>query len=594
MREDFEPIINERFKQPLFEGASKIMPLDEAVRRFVRPGMTVHSGVTHYFSYAGLYELIRQFRGKNPRFTLIALGARIHGICMIRGGMIKKIISTFCGDVYPSPGPNPIFNKAYLDGSVEYESWSVLTLPMRLKAAALGLSCITTNSIAGSDMERDNSDSFTVIDDPFRPGKKIGLLKALIPDISIVHGIAADEYGNTLFTPPYSEGLWGEIAARDGVIVTAERLVSTDFIRRHSHFCKLPGCFVRSVSIVPYGAHPGGLKSFDVEGVESYAEDYDFTEEFRNVCRDENKLDEWIKHWILDCADHGEYLRRLGYGKIMFLKGKAHEDSWEREIDSKIGDIEAGERHNNTEWMIVAAARLLKHRIREKNYNRILAGIGMSNLAAWLATYDLKRDGVEISLVAETGFVGYNPRPADPFIFNLANIPTCTMITDVFGALGMMACGANNHCIGALGAAQVDAAGNINSTLIPKKAYLTGPGGANDVLSCAEETLLVVPQGKNRLVEKVPYISGVGARVRSVVTTMGVFEKPDGADRFILTGWFATPGKTKEECIEAIASTCGWKIETADTLEAIEPPSVEELRFLRLFDPDRHFIGELD
>lgn len=594
MRDDFKSIIEERFKRPLYEGPSKVMPLDEAVRRFVRPGMTVHTGITQCFSYAAIYELIRRFWRKDTGFTVITISARIHGLIMIHGGMMKKIVSTFCGDVYPSPGPNPVFQKAHADGAVEFENWSVLSLALRLKAAAMGLSCTTTNSILGSDMERDNADSFAVADDPFRPGGKLGLLKALVPDVSLIHGIAADEYGNTLFAPPYAEGLWGGMAAREGAIVTVERLVSSDFIRRHSYFCKLPGSYVRSVSIAPYGAHPGGVKSFSVEGVKSYAEDYEFVEEFRNISRDEKKLDDWVRYWILDCRDFGEYIGRVGAEKITYLEGKAHEDAWEREIDSRLDSIEPGEKHNETEWMIVAAARLLKRKIREKGYRKLLAGLGMSNLAAWVAAYDLKRDGVEINLIAETGFVGYHPRPADPFIFNHANIPTCAMTTDAFTALGAIVGGADNRCIGALAAAQVDRFGNINSTMIPQKVFLAGSGGSNDVISGAAESLLVVTHTKDRLVEKVPYITGPGTRARTLVTTMGVFEKPEGAEPFTLTGYMAVPGKTKEECVEAIAANCGWEVTVAGEPEAIEPPAVDELRLLRLFDPDRHFIDELN
>ena len=75
---------------------------------------------------------------------------------------------------------------------------------------------------------------------------------------------------------------------------------------------------------------------------------------------------------------------------------------------------------------------------------------------------------------------------------------------------------------------------------------------------------------------------------------MGVFQKEEGEHPFKLTGYLAVPGKTKEECIESIRENCGWELMVADELEAFEPPDVERLRFLRLFDPERHFIGEIE
>ncbi|MEM0215197.1 MAG: hypothetical protein QXI54_06375 [Archaeoglobaceae archaeon] len=52
-------------------------------------------------------------------------------------------------------------------------------------------------------------------------------------------------------------------------------------------------------------------------------------------------------------------------------------------------------------------------------------GIGDSNLSAWIAYYIMREKGFSAELVAEVGFYGYSPRPANPFVFNTANIPTC-------------------------------------------------------------------------------------------------------------------------------------------------------------------------
>jgi len=48
------------------------MPLHEAVRRFIRPGMTIHHGAGYSVPMAAHYEIVRQFWGKNPQFTLVA------------------------------------------------------------------------------------------------------------------------------------------------------------------------------------------------------------------------------------------------------------------------------------------------------------------------------------------------------------------------------------------------------------------------------------------------------------------------------------------------------------------------------------------
>ena len=181
---------------------------------------------------------------------------------------------------------------------------------------------------------------------------------------------------------------------------------------------------------------------------------------------------------------------------------------------------------------------------------------------------------IPIDLVAEMGLVGYWPRPGEPILFNQRNFPTCTMLTDIETTLGIVMGGGRARAIGALGAAQVDKQGNINSTQIPGETLLMGSGGANDVVTCAAESIVVAAQSKGRFVEQVPYITGPGDRVGAVVSTLGVFHKKDG--ELILTGVFGDdPIRAAREC----------------TQEVIEAPSREEIRMVRIMDPRSWFRG---
>ena len=116
--------------------------------------------------------------------------------------------------------------------------------------------------------------------------------------------------------------------------------------------------------------------------------------------------------------------------------------------------------------MIITAGNLISRICQEQSYLTILAGQGASNLAAWLAMYNLRDQGINIDLVAELGFIGYSPQPGSPFIFNFANIPQCKMLSDSFVTMETLVTGPNNRCLGALGAAQIDIMGNINSNLV--------------------------------------------------------------------------------------------------------------------------------
>jgi acyl CoA:acetate/3-ketoacid CoA transferase alpha subunit/acyl CoA:acetate/3-ketoacid CoA transferase beta subunit len=573
------------------EGENKVMSLSEAIRRNVKPGAKIHIGTTHYCPNAAILEIAKQFYGRKPGFTLIMRGIRDTVMVLLHMGLVNKVITSFSGNVYPWYGPNPVTQKAYVNREVELEDWSILTLPLMLMAGALGIGFMPTTSIVGSTMQEDNKDSFKVIDDPFGSGRRIGLLKALNPDLSLIHGVVADRAGNTILTAPYSESLWGAKASTGGVVVTVERLVSTDFIREHSHLVKLPGYMVNSVSVVPLGAHPGGVWNQGIEEFEAYAEDYAFMTEFNQICRDSKTLDNWIKEWVLDCQSFEEYKAKLSQDRILFLKGMADRDAWRYQLDSLEEIISEEEEYNTTEMMVIAAAREIKDKILYNHYKTALAGAGTANLATWIAKYQLQREGYTVELMVELGHYGNAPRPSEPFLLNFGNFPTCKMLTETIDTLGVFTCGTTNQCIGILGGGQVDKFGNINSSVISEDVYLTGSGGANDVASGAREVVLVMQQSRRRFLDKVPYITAPGARVSTLVSSMGVFEKLHNDEEFTLTKYFGNSASySKEEAIKSIKENCGWDLKVSENPKQISSPTLEELRLLRIFDPKKYYL----
>ena len=587
----FNDLIESTFKIKENEGRDKVVSLREAIALHIRPGAKIHMATTHCCSGAAILEIARQFYGKKPDFTLIMRGIRDTATILLHLGLIKKVVTSFSGNVYPWYSPNPVCQKAYVNKEVELEDWSILTFPLMLMAGALGVEVMPTTSLIGSSMAEKNKESFKVIDDPFGSGKKIGLLKALNPEISIIHGLAADREGNTILTAPYSESLWGAKASTGGAVVTVEKLVSTEFIREHSHLVKLPAYMVNSVSVAPFGAHPGGVWNQGIEKFEAYAEDYEFMTHFNKICKDPQSLDAWIKEWVVDCPSFDDYKSKLGPGKILSLKGNADRDAWRYQLDALEGKISEKEEHNDIERMVIAAARELKDRILRSQHQTMLAGAGTANLAAWMAKYHLQKEGYVVELLVELGYFGNSPRPAEPFLLNFSNFATCKMLAETLDTLGVFTCGATNRCIGVLGGGQIDKFGNINSHWISDDLYITGSGGANDVATGARETMVIMQQSRHRFLEKVPFITAPGTKVRTLISTMGVFEKLDGDEEFTLTKYFANrDSSSAEETIRKIKETCGWNLKVARDPQEVSPPTVEELRLLRVFDPHKYYI----
>src|SRR5205807_8255808 len=165
----------------------------------------------------------------------------------------------------------------YKSGEVDVEHWSILTYVQRLEAAARGLPAAVTGSLRGSSMAAN--DGYAETDTPFGP---VGLVSPLVPDVTLLHGVAADPDGNVVLNPPLLEGYWGALAARRGAVVTVERVVED--LSPWAHLVHLPAHRVLAVSEAPLGAHPGGLFARGTPA-EGYGEDVDFWVMARDACR---------------------------------------------------------------------------------------------------------------------------------------------------------------------------------------------------------------------------------------------------------------------------------------------------------------------
>ncbi len=553
-----------------------MVPLGEAVERHVRSGDAIHVVTGHSRWTAAAREVARQWWGRDPGFTLVMLSLSSLGAVLFRGGLVKRVLTGYSGDVFPNFTPNRWFGDAYLRGEVEVEHWSFLTFLQRLEAAARGLPAVTTASLRGSSMEANAG--FAVVDSPFG---RVGLLAPYAPDVALVHAPLADRAGNVALSPPLLEGVWGVLAARRGAVVTVERIV--DDIRPWAHLVKIPGHRVLSLSEVPMGAHPGGLYTPHLP-VEPYGEDLEFWEQVRDASRSDH-FDDWIQRWILGPSDQQAYLDQLGEARLAHLRRRARPDSWRDDEADHPPDLEAPV--GAWERAAVYGARHVASRVVEGRFDAVLAGAGVANLTAWLAVARARAEGSPVVLTAELGLWGYEPTPADPFVFNHRSFPSATMVADSETVLSTLTAGPGTRLLGCLGAAQIDRTGNINSTVVPGHAFLVGSGGGNDVASGADEVVVVATLAPRRTVEAVPYVTSPGDRVGAFVTDHGTFERVDGS--FVLTAVPDGPGDLAQR-VEAVRARCGWELVVADDLVQLAAPTAGEVGALRRWDPEQRFL----
>src|SRR5438477_6946878 len=132
--------------------ASKVMPMHDAVARFVHDGDTVViEGFTHLICFAAGHEIIRQGRRD---LTLIRLTPDIIYDQMIGAGCARKMIFSWAGN--PGVGLSPRFRDAVENGwprPIEIEEHSHAGLTAAITAGASGLPFGILLGYSGTDLQ---------------------------------------------------------------------------------------------------------------------------------------------------------------------------------------------------------------------------------------------------------------------------------------------------------------------------------------------------------------------------------------------------------------------------------------------------------
>ena len=550
--------------------------LSDAVARNVRGGDTVLVMMGHSRWTAAARELARQFWGGDPGFTLVMTSMGALGALFFRGGLVRKVITTYSGNSFPTYTPNPVFCAAYESGDVEVEHWSILTLSQRLEAAARGLPAAVTGSLVGSSMAENPA--FSLVESS---AGSLGILEPLVPDVALVHAAAADAAGNLVFSEPLLDGVWGAWAARRGVVATVERIL--DDVEGLGHRVRVPAHRVLAVVEAPYGAHPGGCYAPGLP-VQGYGEDIAHWSMVADACA-RGELDAYAEEWVLGPSTHEKYLAKVGSEQLLWLEGRSDPMSWKADADAH----PVSDDPSFTAWEHAAAhgAREVERVVAEVGADAVLAGAGAANLAAWVAVARARAAGSAVTLTAELGLWGYEPTPADPYIFNQRVFPSTPYLSDASSVLGMVIGGPGTTTVGCLGAAEVDRHGNLNSTQLASGRFLVGSGGANDVASRATACVVLTLARPERLPDKVAYVTSPGDRVVSVVTDKGILRRSEGELRVAAVP--AGPGSV-EQRVRAFVASCGYAPAVARHVEELSGVNVREVRSLREFDRERLFL----
>ena len=194
-------------------------------------------------------------------------------------------------------------------GQADFEEWSHMAMGLRYRAGAMGIPFMPTRTMMASDVG-GRIDQTKEMSCPFT-GEPLLLVPALNPDVALIHVQRCDQFGNAQMDGlPFMDA---DIAmAANRVVLTTERVVTNDQIRRAPDHTKIPFVTVDAVVEVPYGCAPHecyGVYEPFLPNLDAYAE----------MTRQDPAagVQEFIDRYVKAPANWNEFLNLLGMENVI-------------------------------------------------------------------------------------------------------------------------------------------------------------------------------------------------------------------------------------------------------------------------------------
>ena len=239
---------------------SKLVSLEEAVKLVPDGASITISGMSfHRNPMAFIYGLIKAgkknlyFIDREPGFGLEVL---------LKAKAVKKIRAAMA--TLEWFGIPPYFRRSIESGEVEFLEDTCGAFISGIRAGAFGLPFMPVRGVLGSDLVKihEREGTWKVGKDPFT-GEDIVYVKAIVPDVAVIHVHRADEEGNAEILGPLYEDEYKAKAAKV-TIVTAEEIVDRSYFRGRRP--TINSVHVTAVVHAPRGAEPTSMYGmYDVD-----------------------------------------------------------------------------------------------------------------------------------------------------------------------------------------------------------------------------------------------------------------------------------------------------------------------------------------
>lgn len=228
----------------------KVVPL-ESLGELVHDGDSVAFGGGWFANHpmAAVRELIRA--GRKDIHAITVVGSADMDL-MAAAGTLGHL--SFAMVTLEAFGLAPNVRKSIESGKLPFTEYTGLGLLIGLEAQGRGVPFLPYRGPFGSDIPARYPEVYATTTCPFT-GEELTAVRAIQPDVAIVHALRADAEGNAQWDNTSGPDVEMAKAARK-VIVTCEEVVDRSVIVENSHMTKLPGFYVEAVIEAPFGAHP--------------------------------------------------------------------------------------------------------------------------------------------------------------------------------------------------------------------------------------------------------------------------------------------------------------------------------------------------
>jgi glutaconate CoA-transferase subunit A len=292
----------------------KVTTVAQAVRALVHDGdyLAIGGFGADRIPTAVVHEVLRQgkqelrFAGHTATHDFQILCA---GNGLGRGRLLAAVDIAYVVGL-EARGLSPHARRVLESGEVACTEWTNYTLALRFKAAAMGVPFLPARTMLGTDTFRRSA--ACAVRCPFT-SERLLAVPALWPDVAAIHVHEADRFGNCRIRGTTVADLDLARAAKR-LIVTCERLIPTDEIRRDPSQTVIPFFCVDAVCEVPFGSYPGNMP-------------YEYFSDEQHLCAwlqaevEVEPYRRFLEQHVYGVRDFADYLQRCGgLGRLQELR----------------------------------------------------------------------------------------------------------------------------------------------------------------------------------------------------------------------------------------------------------------------------------